>query len=96
MNPLVQDMLLAQREDLELRNLEGLLEDDCKCESAHMEPIPTCSGDVVARKTTKCRGLDFNICSISYALNRESVESGYKVCSDCGVLTSLCWTIRPI
>lgn len=91
MNPLVQDMLLAQREDLELRNLEGLLEDDCKCESSHTES--SCSYDVSYLIVASCSGKAWQVCY-------NSAENTRKSAKVCGLCLSLdvrdCWAIRPI
>lgn len=82
--------------DIELRFLEDLFEDDCKCESDHLPPVSVCSGDVIARKRTACIRLDFKICRNSYEHNMRSVTSGYRTCASCGRLTSECFTITLI
>lgn len=97
MNSLVADMLLAQnREDLELRNLEGLLEDDCKCGSSHERAENTCSIEVVGRKSVECSGRVFNICQNSWNYNAQYLAEGGWACPRCGNDLEDCWTIRPI
>lgn len=94
MNPLVSEMLFAQREDLELRNLEGLLEDDCKCESKHRDPENRyCSGGA-AYVGMSCMP-DIKICDAAGKAWMLFMEDG-SICDECDRLCGDCWTIRPI
>lgn len=95
MNLLVEQMLTAKhRNDLELAILEQTFEEDCNCASAHSYPdMPSCSIEVVARKTT-CRR-DFLICDSSLECNQKYMALG-GVCDKCNNLAFECWTIRPI
>lgn len=95
MNPLVQEMLnTVAGQDTELVFLEGLLNDDCKCESrTHNHGRVTCSGDVSALLSSCIPPL--KVCSamhehVTRAMNWESP------CASCGRKTKDCWTIRPI
>lgn len=95
MNPLVQEMLETRAgQDVELRFLEDLLNDDCKCESAH-DGGPACTHDIVARKYVACDGIAFNICQSSLNQNRVWLSENGN-CNGCNLPVQVCWEIRPI
>lgn len=97
MNPLVQEMLSNRAgQDVELRFLEDLLNDDCKCGSTHRKAGNPCSFDVVGRKSVKCTGLAFNICQNSWNYNAQYLAEGRWHCPKCGSNLKDCWEIRPI
>jgi len=97
MNGTVERMLdLTTARDTEIAFLEGLLEEDCKCESLHdIRDCEVCSGDVVARKTA-CGGADFLICTNSYRWNSRVIASGIGRCRECHNPVEECWTITLI
>lgn len=93
MNPLVQDMLnTVAGQDTELVFLEGLLEDDCKCESLHT--MTECSVTVVA-KIRSCTVPWTLKCANGIQYSRKFMAEGGG-CSGCYGLAVDCWTIRPI
>lgn len=93
MNPLVADMLFAQREDLELRNLEGLLNDDCKCETNHV--VLPCTFKVTGVVTSTCNGETTLKCKNGIQYSQMHIANG-GTCVYCDEPASDCWTIRPI
>lgn len=91
MSPLVQEMLNTVAGHV---FLEGLLEDDCKCESSHIWGSISCTHIAVARK--KGCTLEFNICQSSYEWNIRVIRDAIMRCDTCGENVADCWTIRPI
>lgn len=93
MSPLVQEMLEAVAgHDTELVFLEGLLEDDCKCESDH--PRSKCSYKVTHIITVGCTpGQSWNVCENS----AKATGNSNRCCAFCHVWpVADCWEIRPI
>lgn len=93
MNPLLASPRLdtVAGQDTELVFLEGLLNDDCKCESKH--PASTCSYKVTHIITVECTRQSWNVCGNSAKATGES-EKGCAFCFTWPI--SNCWTIRPI
>lgn len=91
MNPLVSVTESQAGQDVELRFLEDLLNDDCKCESHHKRT--KCSEEVTHRIVT-CAG-DWQVCVNSA---RDMIYRNRKGnwCAGCKRFTEDCWEIRPI
>lgn len=95
MNPLVEKMLIAQREGIDARTLEQIFEHEAKCQSAHDHKENLyCSGEV--------KSLGFScsdpllLCDAAAHYWARSVTSSTARCRDCIRFCSECWTIRPI
>lgn len=95
MNPLVKDMLeSAHSHDIELRFLEEIFEDDCKCEGiehGNLECVKTVSA---LYRNCKYQQL---ACSTRVAYVESYIqERGSNYCRYCLRLGKECWTITPI
>lgn len=95
MNPLLASPRLntVAGQDSELVFLEGLLEDDCKCEANHV--ILPCTGKVVGVHLSQCTGNRYLKCLNAVKFSEDAMKRGSK-CQDCDKLSSECWIIRPI
>lgn len=94
MNPLVAEMLnTVAGQDTELVFLEGLLEDDCKCETNHVE-LP-CTFKVTGIVTSTCNGVTTLKCENGIRYSETHMANG-GICLDCDQPAADCWTIRPI
>lgn len=94
MNPLVQEMLnTVAGQDSELVFLEGLLNDDCKCETNHK--VLPCTFKVTGIATATCTGKTTLKCENGVKYSENSMLTGVT-CIHCDELASDCWTIRPI
>lgn len=93
MNPLLASPRLdtVAGQDTELVFLEGLLNDDCKCEGIDHDTGP-CTVKVTHRYT--CCEVSKNVCSL-FATEAIMQRTLY-VCAGCGRNAEDCWTIRPI
>lgn len=95
MNPLVKDMLeSAHSHDIELRFLEDMLNEECKCESLMHDS--GCTNEVTHRGFRRCANVSKNVCADAAAYIVKSKSHPLYYCSDCGESTRLCWTITPI
>jgi len=92
MNPLVKDILdTAHSHDIELRFLEDLFADDCKCESrAHLVECTK----VATHRSKNCQR-SANICEDATNYVLDGLMSPDN-CEDCKLPCSECWTITPI
>lgn len=88
MNPLVEKMLIAQREGIDVRTLEQIFEHEAKCQSrVH---LTECSKEVTHRFVSNHR--DILVCADTAAY----VRACHGRCETCYAPVEECWTIRPI
>lgn len=93
MNPLVKDMLeTAHSHDIELRFLEDLFEEDCKCESQHNNWGDTCSKQVT--HLFQAHVVQKKVCESAASRIERAGKS--VACQRCGKYIADCWTITPI
>ena len=86
--------------DIDIRPdyLEEHWDENVRCQINHMLRAGesfTCTVEVVARKTTLCRGLDLLICRSSYERNVRTMSRGAP-CDGCGKSSAECWTVTPV
>lgn len=94
MNALVSEMISTRAgQDVELRFLEDLLNDDCKCETRHR--VTTCTFKVTGIVVPVCSDKPIMKCQSGMNHTVKLINSG-TFCSWCGELASDCWEIRPI
>ena len=78
-------------------DLEEMLEDECLCESTHIDTgCPVCDILATHRVTIKCQGTSPLICDSLALSNILFMESAKHFCDWCRKLASECWTVTPL
>lgn len=98
MNGTVERMLdLTTDREAEIAFLEGLFEEDCKCESAHQKAVAgPCSGVAVAKCVPGCGMVGALWCQSALDAANRSIAGGFYRCALCGSKIGECWTITLI
>lgn len=95
MSPLVEQMIEATHaRDLELVELEDWFNEDCRCETDHVET--SCSFKVVSVVSSTCDGGTTMKCENGTVHTQRLMSGNLTLCAICDRLASECWTIRPI
>jgi len=94
-NPLVEKMLIAQREGIDASTLEQIFEHEVECESKHVDPENRYCSARVLFIGYSCSP-PMMICGAAGQVWQRWVDEGDLICDDCGIPLTECWTIRPI
>lgn len=95
MNPLVEKMLIAQREGIDVRTVEQIFEHRAECQSDHAYNGDTCSADVTAKISRNCGGHKI-VCHNAEVAAEEAIVMQTFDCGYCEDHIENCWTIHPI
>ena len=87
--PIHDDLTVAY----ELRVLDNLLDDECRCDSESHRNFE-CSVAVVARSIRSCDGLAKNWC-LNRVRQHDAERDRYK-CANCPKTATDCWRIIPV